>query len=89
MMDILFVLAMLAPMVVSAIFNLWPLFSVFLVFNIIFGGIEIASKRFTGSTVSQSFWKFSKGNKVKAWIMLGVMALMWGSLLVHLGSKLF
>ena len=89
MMDVLFILAMLAPLIVSGIFKLWPLFSVFLVFNIIFGGIEIASKRFTGSTVSQSFWKFSKINKVKAWIMLIVMGGMWLSLLIHLGSKLF
>ena len=88
MMDILFIIAMLAPMVVAFIFKIYPLAWVLTIFNVIFGIVEVISKKVTGSTVSQYFWKFSKGNKVKAIVMLATMALMWIALLLHLSSKL-
>lgn len=88
MKDILFVIVMLAPMAAAGIFKIWPLFWVLLIFNCIFGVIEVISKKVTGKTVSQYFWKFSKEHKVKAIVMLVLMALMWIALLVHLGAKI-
>lgn len=87
MKDILFVIIMLAPMVAAGAFKIWPLFWVLLIFNCIFGVIEVVSKKMTGKTVSQYFWEFSKQHKIKAIIMLVSMGLMWTALLIHLGGK--
>ena len=53
-----------------------------------FGVMELAAYVNTKQTLSQQFWKWSQKNKVKAWIVLIVLAIAWVLLLVHLGVKL-
>lgn len=89
MMEVLFILSMFIPTVLMAILKMWPLFWVFVIFDAIFGGVEIFYKAKTGKTVSQHFWEFSKKSKIKALIILGSMLLMWLALLYHLGYKMF
>ena len=84
MIDILFVLVMLLPMILAGIFKMWALFIVFVTFNAIFGVTEVLMKKFTGKTVSQNFWEFKKNNPGKALAILISMALMWTALILHL-----
>ena len=86
--EILFIISMAAPMVVAGIFGIWPLFFMFLAFNIIFGIAEVLCVKFTGKTISQWFWSFSKVNKLKAIVMLVCMGIMWVMLIIHLASKM-
>ena len=88
-MEILFILAMLIPTVLMAILQMWPLFWVFCIFDVIFGGIEIFYKIKTGQTISQHFWEYSKQHKGKAIAILVSMAVMWIALIIHLGSKMW
>lgn len=88
-MTALFVLLMVLPMILTGVFKLWALFWVFVTFNCIFGVIEIVSKKITGKTVSQSFWIFIDKNRVKGILILVSMVLMWATLIVHLGFKVF
>ena len=77
-LEILFGIAMFALLLIPAVvYGQWLLFSVFLIFGIIFGGVEVYAKKKTGKTVSQHFWKFSEKNKIGAWIILGCMMLAW------------
>jgi hypothetical protein len=84
MINILFIIAMVLPMILAGIFKMWALFFVFVVFNAIFGVTEVLLKKFTGKTVSQTFWDFKRDNPVKATIILVSMALMWTALILHL-----
>ena len=85
-MEILYIVIMfLLWLVPSALFGQWWLFAVFIIFGIVFGGVEIVCKAVTGKTVSQHFSDWAKKNKTKAWIVLGCMLLGWLMLLVHLG----
>jgi hypothetical protein len=86
--EILFILSMAAPMVVALCFGVWPLFFMFLAFNVIFGIVEVLYVKFTGKTISQHFWTFSKANRLKAIVMLVCMGVMWASLIAHLASKM-
>jgi len=88
-MTILFVAIMILPMILAGVFGVWPLFWVFVTFNCIFGAIELISKKVTGSSVSQYFWKFSAKNKGKALIIIGSMIAMWAALILHLTKILF
>jgi hypothetical protein len=76
-------------MILAGLFRVWPLFWVFVTFNVIFGAIEIISKAKTGSTVSQTFWKFYKEHIIKSIIILVAMLAMWLALLAHLGLHWF
>jgi ABC-type bacteriocin/lantibiotic exporter with double-glycine peptidase domain len=87
--EILFIVAMFIPTLLMAVFHVWPLFWVFLAFSIIFGAIELWYARTTDQTVSQHFWDWSKKHKGKAIAVLTAMAVMWGFLIWHLGSKMF
>ncbi len=71
----------------SAIFKQWWLFSVFLVFFVIFGIIEFISTKVTGKTVSQHFWALKKKNSTAAWVIAGCMLLSWLSLIWHFMDK--
>ena len=84
-MTTIFIILMVLPMILAGVFGVWPLFWVFLVFNLIFGVIEIISKTKTGKTVSQTFWKFHVEHKIKALVILASMILMWAALIIHLG----
>ena len=86
--ELLFIISMALPMIVAGIFGIWPLFFMFLAFNIIFGIAEILYVKFTGKTISQWFWDYSKINKIKAIVMLVCMMLMWVALILHLSSKI-
>lgn len=88
-MEVLFILSMFIPTVMMGVFKIWPLFWVFVTFDVIFGLTEFLYVRNTGKTVSQHFWTYSKENKAKAIAILASMAIMWGALLYHLGYKLF
>ena len=88
-MEILFIIAMFIPTVLMAILKMWPLFWVFVIFDIIFGGVEIFYKVRTKRTVSQHFWEYSKKSKAKAIAILVSMAIMWSALIWHLGYKMF
>jgi len=87
--EILFIVAMFIPTVLMAVFKIWPLFWVFLAFDIIFGIIELVYSRFKDKTVSQCFWEWSKKHKTKAIIILASMVAMWGFLIWHLAGKMF
>lgn len=89
MMEILFIIAMFIPTVMMAILKMWPLFWVFVIFDAIFGGVEIFYKTKSGKTVSQHFWAYSKEHKGRAIAILSSMGLMWLALLIHLGYKMF
>lgn len=89
MFEVIFIIAMFLPTVLMAILKMWPLFWVFLIFDIIFGGVEIFYRVTTGHTVSQHFWEYSKKNKIKAIAILAAMAIMWTALIMHLASKMF
>lgn len=86
--ELLFIISMALPMVVALGFGIWPLFFMFLAFNVIFGIAEVLYVKFTGKTISQHFWDFSKVNKIKAIVMLVVMGIMWAMLILHLASKM-
>ena len=84
-MSILFIILMFIPLILAGILKMWALFLVFLTFDIIFGLTEWLLKKFTGKTVSQHFWEYKKKNPGKAIAILVGMAIMWGSLIAHLG----
>lgn len=85
-LELLGVLAIfLFLLVPSAIFGQWWLFSAFLIFGIIFGLTEWLSTIKTGKTISQQFWVFKREHPIKAYIILGGMAIAWIFLLIHLG----
>jgi MFS family permease len=86
--EIIFMLFMLAPTVLMGVFKVWPLFWVFMIFNVIFGIVEFTLNATKGYTVSQHFWAFSKKNKGKAIAILGSMAAMWAALIFHLAEKM-
>jgi len=87
--EIIFIVAMVIPTVLMGVFKIWPLFWVFVIFDIIFGIVEVCYAKFTGKTVSQHFWEWSKKHKAKAIAILASMGIMWTFLILHLGSKLF
>ena len=88
--EILFIVAMLGGLLIpSALCGQWWLFSVFMVFGVIFGLIEWMAVAKTDKTVSQKFWDFSKKNKAKGLIILIGMLIAWLALLYHLGYKMF
>jgi len=82
------VLMFLCWLVPSALFKQWYLFNVFLVFGLVFGGMELYYWITTGSSISELFWEFSKIHKMQAGIILGGMLVGWIMLLIHLGKKL-
>ena len=86
--EIIFIAVMFLPMVIMGVFGMWPLFFVFLIFNLIFGLTEFIYVKKTGKSVSQHFWKFSQEHKIKAILILVSMALMWTALIWHLAIKL-
>ena len=71
---------MIAP---AAIFHQWWLMSVFLVFGLCFGVIEVISDKVSGNTVSQHFWELKTENKKAAFIIAGFMILAWSMLIIH------
>jgi hypothetical protein len=87
--ELLFILAMFLPMLLMGILGMWPLFWVFLAFNIFFGLTEWFYTVKTGMTVSQHFWAYSKKHKWKAIAILVAMLGMWVALIAHLGVNLF
>jgi hypothetical protein len=87
--EILFVVLMLGGLLApAAITGQWWLFSVFMVFGIIFGLIEWLAVAKTKMSVSQHFWAYSKEHKVGAWCVLAGMLVAWLALLWHLAAKL-
>lgn len=87
--EILFILILVGGLLGPAAYvGQWWLFSVFCVFFLCFGVVELVSVRKTGKSVSQHFWDLSKRDKEKAWLVLVFMFLAWLSLLLHLGIKL-
>jgi len=83
MSEILFIILLAGGMLIpSAIFKQWWLFSVFIVFFVIFGLIEWLAVKKTGKTVSQHFWAL-EGKKGKIIIIVG-MVVAWAALLIHL-----
>ena len=84
MMDVMFVIVMLLPMILAGVFKMWTLFIVFTTFNVIFGITEVVSKKITGKTVSQNFWAFKTTHPVKALLICISMAIMWSCLILHL-----
>ena len=89
MTEILFVLAMFIPTVLMGVFKVWPLFTVFVIFDVLFGLTEWYYVAKTKKSVSQHFWVWSKDNKGKAIAILSSMLVMWLALIFHLGSKMF
>lgn len=89
MMNVLFIIVMLLPTILSGVFKFWPLFWVFVTFDIIFGIEEFLWDKKTGKTVSQHFWKRSLKEKVKAIAILISWMVMCGALAWHLGYKMF
>ena len=88
LLEILGVLAIFLLLLGPALlFGQYWLALVFLVFGVCFGTIELVAVKTTGSSVSQMFWKWSKDNKVRAFIILGCMLIAWILLLQHLGGK--
>lgn len=87
--EILFIGAMIIPTVLMGVFGFWPLFWVFVIFDVIFGLTEWHYVRTTGKTISQHFWMESLQHKTQAIIILIAMALMWIALIYHLGYKMF
>jgi hypothetical protein len=81
---VLLVVGFLGP---TAFFGQWWLFSVFMIFFMIFGLVEYVSVKKTDLSVSQHFWEFSKKNKIKACLILGGMLVGWLALLFHLGGR--
>lgn len=87
--EVIFIILMLGGLMVpAALFGQWWLFSVFCIFGVIFGIVEVVAKNKTGKTVSQHFWEFSLKNKGGAWVILAGMLIAWLSLLWHLASKM-
>lgn len=86
--EILFIIALLIPLIPMAIARQWWMFGVFFVFYISFGIVEWQAVVHTGQTVSQHFWIYSQENSTMAIIILITMALMWIGLLWHLSIKL-
>jgi hypothetical protein len=87
--EFLFVIALIGGMLVpSAVVGQWWLFSVFLVFFIIFGIIEGVAVWKSKKTVSQHFWEYSKKNKVGAILVLTGMSVAWIALIWHLACKM-
>ena len=84
--EILFIIGVFILFLVpSALFGQWWLFSVFMVFGIIFGLLEWLATIKTGKTVSQQFWALKEKSPIKAWIILASMLGAWILLLCHLG----
>ena len=86
--ELLFILALLLPLIPMGIAGQWWLFSVFAVFYVCFGIIEWVAVARTDKTISQHFWDWSKDNKGMAWAILGTMMFMWIMLMWHLAAKI-
>lgn len=77
------VVLFLCLLVPSALYRQWWLFSVFMVFGLIFGAIEVISIKVSGLSVSQHFWELkSKDPRGALTIIIG-MIVAWASLLYH------
>jgi hypothetical protein len=85
--EILFCVSILIPIVPMLIFKQFRLASVFGAFYICFGLMEWASVVQTGRSISQLFWEFDKVNPVGGWLIVGAMAIMWTSLLIHFKKR--
>lgn len=87
--EIIFVVLLAGGLLVpAALIGQWWLFATFMTFFVCFGLIEFLADKFSGKTVSQNFWEYSKEHKLGAWIVLGCMLIAWLSLLWHLAAKL-
>ena len=58
------------------------------IIGLVVGGSELVAKLSTGHSISQHFWTWSLLHPMTAWIVLGLLALGWGSLLIHLAWKM-
>lgn len=87
--EILFVVALLIPLIPMVIAKQYWLVKVFGIFYVCFGLVEWWAVSSTGQSVSQHFWDFSQINPSLAITILASMGLMWAFLLVHLGDKMF
>jgi len=86
MSQVIFVLLMLGGfMIPAALFGMWWIFWVFMLFGICFGAMEGIAVWKTKKTVSQHFWEFAQKHPIKAKIILGGMLISWFALLAHLG----
>lgn len=87
--EILFILAMFLPTLLMGILKAWPLFWVFVIFDVCFGLTEWYYTARTDKTVSQHFWEYSRKHRGRAIAILVSMGLMWAALMYHLGYKMF
>ena len=87
--EILFVVALLIPLIPMAIARQWWLVKVFGIFYVCFGLVEWWAVSSSGMSVSQHFWEFSQDSPTQAIVILATMGIMWAFLLAHLGAKLF
>lgn len=51
------------------------------------GGMEILSKLTSGKTISAHYWTWSILHESTSWIVIGILAIGWINLLVHLQWK--
>lgn len=61
----------------------WWLFTVFLVFGVVFGLVELVAIKRSGKTVSQHFWILKRESKRKALVIIGGMIFAWILLIIH------
>lgn len=81
--EIIFCVTIILPIIPIAFFKQWRLFWIFLTFYFCFGLQEWLSIAQTGQSISQHFWVFDSQYPLKGWVIIGSMALMWISLLIH------
>ena len=69
---------------VFAIFKLWYWTIFFGIVALALGIVELVRVKREGKTLSQRFWAFRKENPAGSWLVVGVLALFWIVLLIHL-----
>ena len=84
-MQTLFLLIILALFTVPfAVFGLWWWFALMICIVGLVVLFEFLCLIFTKMTLSQRFWKWSKSNKAKGWIVIGCLFAVWVMLLIHM-----
>ena len=86
--DIFFILSLAMPLAPIGIAKQWWLFAAFAGFYVLLIILEILAVKRNGKTISKRFWEFSERKEGMAWVILGVMSLMWVALIWHLAIRI-
>lgn len=81
------VVAILVLLLPFALSGLWWWVALIGVIAGVVAAFELSARAKSGKTLSQQFWAFKQQHPKTAWAIVGLLALAWAGLLVHLVWK--